>query len=333
METRLSIQDKVKKYVQFLDTPGTIVSLRSCTYGSRDLNVGPEKITTTTQFPIGSVTKTFTGTTILQAYDEGLIPDLDAPISSVYIGVPNGDAITIRQVGSMRSGLYNYSEGLSDTIDSNLTREWNIGELLLSGLTFAPYFRPGTGFHYSNTNAAILGGVLERIYGSRIDEIFEDKMFKPIGLKNTYFGKLKGGNYMTGYKYEDGKYITVDWSNRSWEFTAGAIVSTVQDMHKYARNSISQHITLSKNAARQQRYWQYEDPTLHGLTEKYGFHMAEVGSYVGHNGSTPGCSCSVFANGSAKTTIVVVSAAQSNAHDLEIAKTITDYLISLLENE
>ena len=60
---------------------------------------------------IGSITKTFTGTVVLQLVDEGWL-GLDDPISRHLTGVPNGDSITIRQPLNMTSGLYNYSEDL-----------------------------------------------------------------------------------------------------------------------------------------------------------------------------------------------------------------------------
>ena len=58
---------------------------------------------------IGSVTKTFTVTALLQLVDQGKV-GLDDPIGKYVDGVPNGDRITLRQLAGMRSGLFNYSE-------------------------------------------------------------------------------------------------------------------------------------------------------------------------------------------------------------------------------
>ena len=58
---------------------------------------------------IGSVTKTFTGTAVLQLVDDGLIR-LSDPISQYVDGVPSGDKITLDMLGRMRSGLFDYSE-------------------------------------------------------------------------------------------------------------------------------------------------------------------------------------------------------------------------------
>src|SRR5262245_61115086 len=60
---------------------------------------------------VGSITKTFTGTLVLQLVDEGLVV-LDDPISRYLTRVPNGENITVRQLLNMTSGLYNYSDDL-----------------------------------------------------------------------------------------------------------------------------------------------------------------------------------------------------------------------------
>jgi len=80
---------------------------------------------------IGSITKTFTGTVVLQLVDEGWL-GLDDPISRHLTGVPNGDNITIRQLLNMTSGLYNYSEDLAfnESLDADPERVWTPEELL-----------------------------------------------------------------------------------------------------------------------------------------------------------------------------------------------------------
>lgn len=324
----MSCKRKIDRVVKVLSVPGTLVSVRSETYGSWDWQYG-DVITADTQFPIGSVTKTFTGTLALQAYDERLIPDLDAPISSIHPHIPNGDSITVRQVGSMRSGLYNYTESMSD---ADLSKEWRSRELIKRGLSRPPYFPPGTDFHYSNTNTVILGSALERLYKKPIHKLVHQRICVPLGLRNTYYGDLRGDNAITGHEYTDGEYIPVDWSRRSWANAAGEIVSTANDMHIYARRSMAHHRTISKNAVRQQRLWQTSEVQPNGLLAQYGFNMVKTSNYIGHNGSVPGCTCSVFADLSTRTTIVVVCNAQTGVDGSEAAKIVSLDLIKFLGN-
>jgi D-alanyl-D-alanine carboxypeptidase len=75
---------------------------------------------------IGSNTKTWTGTVILQLVQEGKLT-LDDPVSTYRPDVPNGQHITITQLLDMRSGLYNYTESieLNQTLDTDPTKAWD----------------------------------------------------------------------------------------------------------------------------------------------------------------------------------------------------------------
>ena len=99
---------------------------------------------------IGSITKTWTGTVILQQAHEGKL-SLGDPVSKFRPDVPDGDHITIAELLNMRSGLYNYSETreLNEIGDSNPQKVWNPDELLALAYSHPPYFPPGTGYHYS----------------------------------------------------------------------------------------------------------------------------------------------------------------------------------------
>ena len=75
-------------------------------FGVRDIATG-RPMSTNLRMRIGSVSKTFTGTALLQLVDRGKI-SLDSPISRYIAGVPHGNRITIRELAEMRSGLFDY---------------------------------------------------------------------------------------------------------------------------------------------------------------------------------------------------------------------------------
>ncbi|WP_373191186.1 serine hydrolase domain-containing protein, partial [Mycobacterium marinum] len=81
------------------------------------------------------------------------------PVSKYRPDVPNGDNITIEQLLNMRSGLYNYSETpeVNEALDNDPQRVWTPDELLTIAYQNPPYFLPGAGYHYSNTNYVLLG--------------------------------------------------------------------------------------------------------------------------------------------------------------------------------
>jgi D-alanyl-D-alanine carboxypeptidase len=148
-------------------TPGVAVGVRFPSgyvwnrgFGLADLATGVP-MPANDYMRVGSVTKTFTGTVLLQLVDEGLI-GLDDPLSKYIVGdiprVPNAGQITIRMLGDMSSGLYDYLDSLEPNSDP-AAKIWKTPftssiprELVEIGLSRPPYFDPGQGWHYSNTN-------------------------------------------------------------------------------------------------------------------------------------------------------------------------------------
>ena len=137
-------------------------------------------------FRIGSITKTFTGTVILQLVDEGKLR-LDDPIAKYQPEVPNGANITIRQLLQMTSGLFNYTDdpAWNQALDANRQRVWSPQELVAIALAHPPYFAPGTDFHYSNTNTVLLGLIIEQITGNNVADEFARRIFTPLGMRET----------------------------------------------------------------------------------------------------------------------------------------------------
>ncbi len=105
---------------------------------------------------------------------------------------PTGDNITIDQLLTMRSGLFNYTETLelNSAMDTDPQRAWQPDELLALAYKHPPYFAPGQGFHYSNTNTVLLGLIAEKIDGKPLGQLFKERIFEPLGMKGTVFPDL-----------------------------------------------------------------------------------------------------------------------------------------------
>ena len=187
---------------------------------------------------IGSVTKTFTGTAVLQLVDRGLIR-LSDPISRYVDGVPSGDVITLDLLGRMRSGLPDYTE--ADTFLDRLYRESPSGpeafattprELVEAAFTQPLDFEPDAKCEYSNTNTVLLGMVVEKVAGISLGDYLQQNIFGPLGLTQTSYpanGWLPGP-YAHGYnRAPDGTVYDATLWNPSWAGAAGKIVSTVAD--------------------------------------------------------------------------------------------------------
>ena len=137
-----------------------------------------------THFRIASNTKTMTAAVIVLLAQEGKL-SLDDPVSYVP-GVPNGDNVTITELLNMRSGLYTYDDPeFWAILERDPSKVWTPAEVLAIAFTHPPYFPPGTGYHYSNTNYALLGLIAEKIDGKPLASCLQDRLFGPLDLKDT----------------------------------------------------------------------------------------------------------------------------------------------------
>jgi D-alanyl-D-alanine carboxypeptidase len=174
--------------------PGVVAAVQTPEYtwvralGVADRTSG-EPMTPDVHHRIGSITKTFTITLLLQA--EGLL-SLDDTIDRYVEGVPNGDKITLRQMANHTSGIANYLENKQflDEFVSDPKRIWTPEELAQVGIEDSPLFDPGTDFHYSNTNTILLGLVLEQVSGEPIGELYRERIIEPLGLQGTSFSEV-----------------------------------------------------------------------------------------------------------------------------------------------
>ena len=147
---------------------------------------------------VGSITKTFTATLVLQLVDKGDF-GLDDPVSNhlpaptgpnppwSWSNVPDGNTITIRQLLNMTSGLFNYTEdgNFFRQEVSNPTETWNPNDLVKIAFSHPPYFAPGQGWYYSNTNYILLGLLIEKVTGMAFENVFQQDICKPLKLHDT----------------------------------------------------------------------------------------------------------------------------------------------------
>lgn len=174
---------------------------------------------------IGSETKTFTVTALLKLVDDGRI-GLDDPISRYVHGVPKGDRITLRQLAEMRSGLFPYTsdEDFVHDLLSDPQRSFTPEEVLAYGFKHRNTFKPGAQFEYSNTNLVLLGLVVEKVTGQRLQDFVRNRVLRPAHLRHTLFpeGAEFPEPHPRGYTDQtlDGAVAdATDW-NPSWAWAA-----------------------------------------------------------------------------------------------------------------
>jgi D-alanyl-D-alanine carboxypeptidase len=239
---------------------------------------------------IGSVTKTFTVTGVLQLVDEGKV-GLDDPIGKYIDGVPLGDQITIRQLARMQSGLANYSasEDFQKALIADPKANFTPQQLLGYAYAQPATFPPGQGFEYSNTNTTLLGLVVEKVSGMSLADYVTQKIIDPLEMADTSFPNSNAipEPHPQGYTEQtaDGKETTAtDW-NPSWGWAAGAMISTLEDLHIWAPALATG--TLLQPATQEQRLQTVTAPGL-STDVGYGLGIFDIAGWIGHNGSIPG---------------------------------------------
>ncbi len=281
-----------------MGAPGAIVSLQIPGQISYDKVFGVGD--TATSFPmlvddhtrIGSVTKTFTGTAILQLVDQGKIR-LSDPISRYVDGVPSGDVITLDLLGRMRSGLHDYTE--TDTFLPRVYSELPTSpdafattprELVDAAFQQPMDFPPGTQYKYCNTNTVLLGMVVTKVTGLQLGDYFQQNIFDPLGLADTSYppNGLMPAAYAHGYNQSpDGETFDAALWNPSWADAAGKIVSNLEDMKNWAAALGKGTLLRPDTQARR-----VSNGTSAAPGVNYDFAIFDVHSWVGHNGDIPG---------------------------------------------
>ncbi len=198
---------------------------------------GTEKrpLTAANRFRIGSITKMFTAALVLQLVEEGKLKLTDT-LDKFLPQVPNAKKITIVQILSHRSGIPNIrreqnAQGNVNTLP--LTKDEHLALIVKA----TPDFEPDTKSLYSNSGYFILGLIIEKVTGKSYEAALQEKIATKIGLKDTY--TATGNIDVT--KHESLTYFIIpggDWkqvpeTHPSLLFSAGAIVSTPNDLAKF----------------------------------------------------------------------------------------------------
>src|SRR4030095_12794051 len=209
---------------------GQVLYNRVIGYG--EIN-GTEKkpLTAANRFRIGSITKMFTATLIMQLVEEGKLKLTDT-LDKFLPQVPNAKKITIAQILSHRSGIPNVHREQNAERNVNTIPITNDEHLALI-VKAAPDFEPDTRFLYSNSGYFILGLIVEKLTGKSYEAVLQEKIASKIGLRDTYTatGNIDVNKHesLTYFMVPGGDWKQVPETHPSVLFGSGAIVSTPDD--------------------------------------------------------------------------------------------------------
>jgi CubicO group peptidase (beta-lactamase class C family) len=190
---------------------------------------------TETKFDIGSITKTFTATLVLQLEQQRKLALTDRICTFIAPCPPAWLPVTLHHLLSHTSGIFNLT--LAPDFDREhgtaQTREEILARILAQPLAFVP----GSKFEYSNSNYYLLASVIEKVTGQPYESVLKQRILEPLGMRDT--GVLHRGSVLsqhaTGYRPVRSGVLEVDSPiDESWSFGAGSMYSTVGDLEKWS---------------------------------------------------------------------------------------------------
>ncbi len=214
---------------------------------SGDAELSGRLMTTHHKVRIGSLTKTFTATIVLQMVEEGvlgldetIVPFFDwALVESLVVidGQSYGHRVTIRMLLSHRSGIPDYAdEGFSHLIHANPLRRWEPLDLVRYAYRHGrppciPDALPANEIAYSNTNYILLGMIVEQLEGRPFHLVLRYRILNPLRLQDTFLAEYEPIPSPLAHGY-DGN-TDVSWYDYSFEWASAGLVSTVGDVRRF----------------------------------------------------------------------------------------------------
>ncbi|KZB85252.1 serine hydrolase domain-containing protein [Amycolatopsis regifaucium] len=277
--------------------------------GVRELG-GTAKPPTNGHFRVGSTTKNFTATLVLQLVAEGRI-GLDTPVAGFLPQFGLDRRITVRMLLQHTSGLFNhtgqyYPDG---TVTPGIPwsgQEWvdkrfhtyRPEELVRLSVAKPLLFEPGASWSYSNTNYVVARLLVEKLTGHSFAIELDRRIVRPLKLRDTLSPNAWPGMpkpYAHAYyRYENaGQWKTVDVThqNPSWISSAGDMISTTKDLQTYF-SALQSGKLLPATLLAEMRKTHPQSESLYGyyglgqFTQDLG--PGCVGTVLNHNGGLNG---------------------------------------------
>lgn len=225
-------------------------------------------------FRIGSITKQFTAVSILQLMEQGklsLQDDIRKFISDYPTQAYN---ITIENLLTHTSGIKSYTN--VPEFQKYVREDKTPQEAIDMFRNLPMEFAPGTKWNYNNSGFFLLGYIIEKITGKTYAEYVEENIFKPAGMTNSCYGSdtklIKNRAYP--YKPDGNGFANADYLSMKLPYSAGALMSTVEDLYKWNRALISGK--LIKKESLDKAFTEYKLTSGKGTGYGYGWFIKEL---------------------------------------------------------
>jgi CubicO group peptidase (beta-lactamase class C family) len=256
----------------------------------------------TTQFRIGSVSKTLTAAALARYADNGLV-DLDAPITRYLPRFPHARGITLRRLAGHLAGIRHY-----ETADEAVNRRhFPTVRAALAVFANDPLVAPpGTRFAYSSYGYDVIGAALERATHLSFPALMRRAVLRPAGLGGTML--VRGPRQARFYELTNGGGIRpappIDLSDR---LPGGGFVSTAEDLARFGSLLAAGRLVRRSSV----RVMFTSQRTTSGVETGYGLgfevHPSPAGLFVGHTGAVDGGTAGLVVHPASATALALVT--------------------------
>ncbi|MGW0571074.1 serine hydrolase domain-containing protein [Streptomyces tauricus] len=307
-EAKPSRADPLQQQVDAVHDSGVVgVSAEVTSPGTRDIaRAGTAERGTRRPMPlngtfrIGSATKTFTATVVLQLVGEGRM-SLEDTVEQWLPGVVQGNGgdgsqITVRQLLQHTSGIRDDGVEIpalesADGYRAEWLRTYTPEELVELAMRHPPVTSPNAGWSYSNTNYLLAAMIIQKVTGRSWAQEVNDRIIRPLGLTGT---STPGtfpfilGPHAQGYAFGTGAGIDVTVLDPSMAVGSGSVISTAHDLNRFYAALLGGRLL-----APVQLHEMTTTVDAPELGVRYGLGLAEIplscgGSYFGHRGELLG---------------------------------------------
>jgi dipeptidyl aminopeptidase/acylaminoacyl peptidase/CubicO group peptidase (beta-lactamase class C family) len=267
--------------------------------GTLNASAGIEA-TTDSLFQIGSISKVWTATIVMQLVDEGLL-DLDAPIAEILPELRLADPDTGKTV-TMRH-LLTHTSGIDGDVFTDTGRGDDCLEKYVALLGDVRQNHPlGATWSYSNSGYVVAGRVIEKLTGKTWDVALRERIVAPLGLRHTVTLAEEALLFRTATGHVVGvageRSLVRAWGLPRSIGPAGLICSTPADVLAFARLHLTGGLgpdgtrLLSAASAAAMTAQQVELPDRYALGDSWGIGWIRFGwngrRLIGHDGNTMG---------------------------------------------
>jgi CubicO group peptidase (beta-lactamase class C family) len=250
---------------------GQIVYKKAFGMANLELNVPmqPDMV-----FRIGSITKQFTAIAILQLMEQGKLSLQDEITKFIPDYPTQAYKITIEHLLTHTSGIKSLTN--VPEFGKYIKEDLKPAEVLEKFKNQPMEFAPGTKFNYNNSGFFLLGYIIEKITGKTYQEYIEENFFKPLGMTNSLYGSDKKiiKNRAYGYQPDGDGFANADYLSMLLPYSAGSIMSTVEDLYKWNRALIS--YKLVKKETLEKAFTEYKLTNGKGTSYGYGWFLSKL---------------------------------------------------------